>query len=69
MVDFTCTNSTSRNINSQVNFIIQKNDSLNSRFKPLQGPHFDAILSVDDDMRIPCEDLNLAYEVWRGSPR
>ncbi len=50
-------------------FNVQEKDSLNNRFRPLQGPHFDAILSVDDDMRIPCADLNLAYEVWRGSPR
>ncbi len=35
----------------------------------MEGPHLDAILSVDDDMRIPCADLDLAYEVWRGSPR
>lgn len=44
-------------------------DSLNNRFKPLSGPHTDAILSVDDDMLIPCDDLNLAFEVWRASPR
>ena len=44
-------------------------DSLNSRFIPLNASHTDAIFSVDDDMRVPCADLNLAYEVWRGSQR
>jgi len=52
-----------------VTFRIEEIDSLNTRFKPISGAHNDAILSVDDDMRIPCEDLNLAYDVWRGSPR
>lgn len=53
----------------QVFFDVQEKDSLNNRFKPIEGPHTDAILSVDDDMRIPCVDLNLAYDVWRGSQR
>ena len=44
-------------------------DSLNNRFSPLTGSHSDAIFSVDDDMRVPCEELLLAYQVWRGSPR
>lgn len=52
-----------------VTFRIETVDSLNTRFKPIEGPHNDAIFSVDDDMRVPCEELDLAYEVWRGSPR
>lgn len=50
-------------------FNVHPTGSLNNRFLPLQGPHFDAVLSVDDDMRIPCADLGLAFEVWRSSPR
>jgi hypothetical protein len=52
-----------------VDFRIETVDSLNSRFRPIEGPHNDAIFSVDDDMRVPCEDLMLAHEVWRGSSR
>lgn len=52
----------------KVVFNIQKEDNLNTRFKPLSGPHSDAIFSVDDDMRVPCSDLETAYEVWRSSP-
>jgi len=52
-----------------VDFLRQDVDSLNNRFKPLPGARTDAIFSVDDDMRVDCEDLNLAYEVWRGSQR
>jgi Glycosyl transferase family 64 domain len=50
-------------------FSIQSVDSLNSRFKPLEGPHTDAIFAVDDDMRVPCSDLDVGFEVWRNSPR
>ena len=42
-------------------------DSLNNRFLPISGPHTEAIFSVDDDMRVSCEDLSLAYEAWAGS--
>lgn len=42
---------------------------MNTRFRPIDGPHTDAIFSVDDDMRVPCDELDLAYEVWRGSQR
>lgn len=50
-------------------FRVETVDSLNNRFRPLDGPHNDAIFSVDDDMRVSCEDLSLAYDVWRGSSR
>lgn len=43
-------------------------DSLNNRFKPLQTEHTDAIFAVDDDMRVPCQDLDTAFEVWQHSP-
>lgn len=52
-----------------VTFQIQSTDSLNNRFKPLDGPHTDGIFAVDDDMRVPCEDLSNAFEVWMGSSR
>jgi hypothetical protein len=48
-------------------FDVHTIDSLNNRFKPLNGSFTDAIFSVDDDMRVSCADLNLAYEVWKGS--
>lgn len=52
-----------------VSFQRQPTASLNNRFKPLEGPHTDGIFAVDDDMRVPCEDLQLAFEVWQGSRR
>ncbi len=56
-------------LHPSVTFREEKEDSLNSRFRPIDGPHNDAIFSVDDDMRVPCADLDLAYEVWRSSQR
>jgi Glycosyl transferase family 64 domain len=52
-----------------VHFVEHQTDSLNNRFRPLEGPHTDAVFAVDDDIRITCEDLTLAYEVWLGNPR
>jgi len=43
--------------------------SLNNRFKPLVGPHTAGIFAVDDDMRVPCEDIALGFEVWQGSQK
>jgi hypothetical protein len=56
-------------LSNQVKFSVQEVDSLNNRFSPLKGPHSDAIFSVDDDMRVPCKELLLAYQVWKGSSR
>lgn len=44
-------------------------DSLNNRFKPLKEFFTDGVFSVDDDMRVPCEHLERAFEVWLSSPR
>jgi len=48
---------------------MQEEDSLNNRFRPIKNLHTDAIFSVDDDMIVPCGDLDFAFEVWRNSPR
>ncbi len=47
-----------------ISFLVQTKDSLNNRFRPLDGlPHTDGIFAVDDDMRVSCDDLSLGYEV------
>ena len=53
----------------QIFFSSHAKDSLNNRFKPLLKGHTDAIFAVDDDMRVSCGDLELAYETWRGAKR
>ena len=59
-----------RNSGKQVRFRVQETTSLNNRFRPLDGAeHTDAIFAVDDDMRVTCRDLALAFEVWQQSTR
>lgn len=53
----------------KIQFSSHAKDSLNNRFKPLPGGRTDAIFTVDDDMRVSCGDLELAYETWRGAQR
>jgi hypothetical protein len=54
----------------KVGFRIQDSTSLNNRFRPLDDvEHTDAIFAVDDDMRVTCRDLALAFEVWQQSPQ
>jgi len=51
-----------------VGFQRQVSTSLNNRFRPLSDvPHSEGVFAVDDDMRVPCDDLDTAYDVWQGS--
>ncbi|CAB9526714.1 Exostosin-like 3 [Seminavis robusta] len=49
-----------------VSFIPTKN-SLNSRFLPIDEAS-DAIFMVDDDVRVNCQALDLAFAAWRIKP-
>ena len=52
----------------EVGFQKQASSSLNNRFRPLVDvAHSEGIFAVDDDMRVPCSDLDTAYDVWQGS--
>ena len=44
-------------------------DSLNNRFVPLKSHFTPGIFAVDDDMRVPCDDLELAFETWLNNQR
>ncbi|CAN1842582.1 Glycosylinositol phosphorylceramide mannosyl transferase 1 [Linum perenne] len=44
-------------------------ENYGGRFKPIGGVRTDAILSVDDDVIVPCSDLEFAFLVWRTAPR
>lgn len=41
--------------------------SLNNRFVPPEGLETDSVFAVDDDIRVPCSDLDFAYEVSQVS--
>ena len=50
-------------------FDVHPTTSLNNRFRPLPSPRSEAVLSVDDDIRVDCGDLQFALEAWRAAPR
>lgn len=49
----------------EVFFDVYASTSINNRFTPLKSPHTDGIFTVDDDMRVPCLELDFAFDVWR----
>ncbi|BAS99390.1 glycosylinositol phosphorylceramide mannosyl transferase 1 [Oryza sativa Japonica Group] len=51
-----------------VRFVINAEDSLNNRFRPIQGLTTDAVFSVDDDLIVPCSTLRFAFAVWQSAP-
>lgn len=54
--------------NIELKFDINKKDSLNNRFKPLDDLRTDAVLSIDDDVIFPCSSVEFAFDVWRSAP-
>lgn len=52
--------------NSRVYFEIHPTNSLSNRFKLLDAKsiHTDAVLSIDDDLIIPCSTIQQAAKVW-----
>jgi hypothetical protein len=53
---------------SRVVFEVHDRNSLNNRFLPLQQPSTEAVLSIDDDLIIPCEELARNLIVWSSFP-
>lgn len=53
---------------AEVRFVVNKEDSLNNRFRPIEGLRTDAVFSVDDDLIVPCSTLRFAFSVWRSAP-
>lgn len=53
---------------AEVRFEVNREDSLNNRFRPIQGLRTDAVFSVDDDLIVPCATLRFAFSVWRSAP-
>ncbi|GAB2299605.1 GDP-mannose transporter [Dionaea muscipula] len=48
-------------------FDINKEDSLNNRFKEIKDLRADAVFSIDDDVIFPCSSVELAYNVWESA--
>ena len=44
-------------------------DSLNNRFRPILPIETESVFSVDDDLYIPCDQLDFTHSVWRSAPQ
>ncbi|KAI3519823.1 hypothetical protein L1887_09039 [Cichorium endivia] len=49
-------------------FDINKEDSLNNRFKEIKNPRTDAVFSIDDDIIFSCKSVEFAFSVWESAP-
>ncbi|KAM7499349.1 hypothetical protein LguiA_023763 [Lonicera macranthoides] len=52
----------------ELKFDINKEDSLNNRFKEISDLNTDAIFSIDDDIIFPCSSVEFAFSVWQSAP-
>lgn len=52
----------------ELKFDINKEDSLNNRFKEIKELKVDAVFSIDDDIIFPCSSVELAFSMWRSAP-
>lgn len=50
---------------AEVVYDLQPTSSLNNRFAPLPGLRTLAILSMDDDIRVPCSEVARTFAVWQ----
>ncbi|KAE7996649.1 hypothetical protein FH972_001354 [Carpinus fangiana] len=52
----------------ELKFDINKEDSLNNRFKEIKDLNADAVFSIDDDVIFPCSAVDFAFNVWQSAP-
>ncbi|KAM7261967.1 hypothetical protein ACFE04_021044 [Oxalis oulophora] len=52
----------------KLEFDIHTENSLNNRFKEINGLETDAVFSIDDDVIFPCSTVEFAFSVWRSAP-
>jgi hypothetical protein len=52
----------------KLRFDINKEDSLNNRFKEIKDLETDAVFSIDDDVIFPCPSVEFAFDVWQSAP-
>ncbi|KAK9913702.1 hypothetical protein M0R45_037512 [Rubus argutus] len=51
----------------ELKFDINKEDSLNNRFKEIPDLKTDAVFSIDDDVIFPCSSVEFAFDVWQSA--
>ncbi|KAL6581191.1 GDP-mannose transporter [Orobanche minor] len=52
----------------ELKFDINREDSLNNRFKEIKDLKSDVVFSIDDDIIFPCTTVEFAFNVWRSAP-
>ncbi|XP_051123066.1 glycosylinositol phosphorylceramide mannosyl transferase 1 isoform X2 [Andrographis paniculata] len=52
----------------ELKFDINKEDSLNNRFKEIKDLKTDVVFSIDDDIIFPCATVEFAFNVWQSAP-
>eukprot|EP00547_Thalassionema_nitzschioides_P009545 CAMPEP_0194224790 /NCGR_PEP_ID=MMETSP0156-20130528/38159_1 /TAXON_ID=33649 /ORGANISM="Thalassionema nitzschioides, Strain L26-B" /LENGTH=356 /DNA_ID=CAMNT_0038956493 /DNA_START=349 /DNA_END=1419 /DNA_ORIENTATION=- len=52
----------------EVKILKMNENSLNSRFRPIESLKSDVVLMVDDDLRISCPSLYHGFEAWATNP-
>jgi glucuronyl/N-acetylglucosaminyl transferase EXT2 len=60
--------STTSNNRSPVHVLQMSKDSLNSRFEPISQLQTTSVFMVDDDIRVSCPSLLLAFQAWKSMP-
>jgi glucuronyl/N-acetylglucosaminyl transferase EXT2 len=53
---------------SPVEILRVSKDSLNSRFEPIPQLQTTSVFMVDDDIRVGCSSLLLAFQAWKANP-
>ncbi|XP_009344563.1 glycosylinositol phosphorylceramide mannosyl transferase 1 [Pyrus x bretschneideri] len=51
----------------ELKYDINKEDSLNNRFKEIKDLRTDAVFSIDDDVIFPCSSVEFAFDVWQSA--
>lgn len=52
----------------ELKFDINKEDSLNNRFKEIKDLKSEVVFSIDDDIIFPCTTVEFAFSVWQSAP-
>lgn len=53
---------------NKIEYEVHDTNSLNHRFNVTSTLSTDGIFSTDDDLQVPCRDLQFAFEAWQSSP-
>jgi Glycosyl transferase family 64 domain len=53
----------------KLKFEVHSNNSLSNRFRPLIDIPTEAVLSIDDDLIVPCSEVERTAKIWAQSPR